>query len=167
MWVSAKEAGGFGDKVPACSDAGGAVKSGNERVVFYRRMKNKVFTAAGNGVAVAHDGAQLTSGVVCKAGTIAFITAAIVDGATGPAAPVGVVGSTIVTHLVGDHVQVPGVGVDVVARGAGKVAADTSIEAVAQAIEVCDATGPNVGPHGQEVFQVQRYAVEIGVVVPL
>ena len=117
-------------------------------------------------MAVAHDGAQLARRVVGVACAVPFVVAAVVDGASRPTTPMGMIGAAIVSHFVGNDVEVPSVGVDVVRSGAGEVSANPCIETVAEAIEVGDSAGANVGPHGKEVLQVQWNGVEVGVVVP-
>ena len=165
--IAALQVGDLHHIVPTGADAAGSVERRDEGVVLHEGVEGEGLAAAGDGMAVAHDGAELTGGVVGVARAVAFIAPAVVDWATGPAAPVRVVGAAVVAHLVGDDVEVPGVGVEVVGRGGGQVAADPGIEAVAEATQVGDAPGADVGPDGQEVLQVQWDAVEVGVVVPL
>ena len=164
--IAALQIRGLDHIVPACADATGAIERRDQGIVLYQRVEGEGLASACNGMAVAHDGAQLTRGVVRVAGAIALVAATIVNGAARPSAPVGVVGPTIVPHFVGDHVQVPSVGVQVVGRGGGEVAADPGIETVAQSAEVGDAPRANVGSGGEEVLEVQGDGVEVRIVVP-
>ena len=77
-------------------------------------MEFEVDGAAGDRVAVTHDGPHLRSGVV---GAAPFRRIAIVDRTAGPTAPVRVVGTEVVAQLVRDHIQVPAVIVQVVGGG--------------------------------------------------
>ena len=108
-------------------------------------------------VAVAHDGARTDRGAVAAS---TFRSVAVVDGASWPSAPVGVVGAKVVSQFVGHHVQVPRVAVDVGARAARHGRAEAVGEGAAVHAQPCNAAGAGVPALRHQVGDVALNGVE-------
>ena len=94
----------------------------NQRIVLDERMELKHLGCAVVQMTVTHDGSSVD---LRAAAAVAFAGIAVVNGTSGPSAPMGVVGPKIVTEFVRHHVEVPRVTVDVGARAAGHPGAES------------------------------------------
>ena len=149
------------------ADAGCCGNRGLEGIVLHDGVERHRSCTTGL-LTVAHDGARCIGGVVRVSRAIAFEVGTVVDGATGPAAPVGVVGSAVVSDLVGHNVGVPGEGGQVEGGFTGHIAGNAAVErAIAQGAEVGDTAGSDIGAQGEKVLQVNRNGREIGIGSPL
>jgi hypothetical protein len=78
----------------------------NQRNVLDCRMEFQIHRTTGNSMAVAHNGADLWSWTIRAT---AFRGVTIVDGSAWPTAPVGMIGTEIVSQFMGDDIQIPAV----------------------------------------------------------
>ena len=123
----------------------------NEGVVLDKRVELQHFGGAVVQVTITHDGARAHLWAIA---TTSFRRIAIVDGAARPSTPVGVVGAKIVSKLVGHHIQIPRIAVDVGGGAARHHRAEPIGERRTVHTEVCDATRPRVAPLGHQVGDV-------------
>ena len=128
----------------------GPFNSRLQRIGFHQGMEHEGL-ACGGGVAIAHDGARPHGWPV---GTATFRRSTVVDCTSWPPAPVGVVGAEVVAQFMRDHVQVPGIAVDVVVGGVGQVGTEAVGIGPAVDVEPSDASCSSVGPLGDQVGHV-------------